>query len=94
MYDEDDTTCSDDFTMASKEESSCMASIFEDGPYMMTTCSESASADSDDSDDSGDDGDDDDVTSGGVSSLVGGGSFGWSFAAATAATAALAAVLG
>lgn len=84
-----DTTCSANFTIAHVVASSCSASIFGEGPYMVATCSESSSTDGSDASTGQND------SSDGSSFLLtsGGGAYGWSIAAATAATV-LAAVLG
>lgn len=37
-YDGSDTTCSDDFTMASVDADNCETSIFDEGPYARITC--------------------------------------------------------
>lgn len=71
MYDGSDTTCSGDVLMAQSGGSGCMASMFDEGAYMTSTCSASG-----------------DVS--GASSLLApgrDGRYGWSIAAAAAATA-------
>lgn len=96
LYNPSDTTCSSGFLLASAaESSSCSASIFGVGSYMVATCSEPSSIDySDTSTGDSEASTDEDDSSDGSSPLlaVGGGGFSWSTVAT--ATAVFAAALG